>query len=252
MQQSAFAARLSSQHTARLEEQANEASRMRVHVWFGAGRLLIPLKGDETVSWLCGEAARRIARRLCKEARVEGLRLPTAPHTAALLDPALPVKSVVEDGGDFVAVFSGDPVPAQPLHPPPPQHSATAATDTAVCVQCGSTFNVAEEEECERLGRHPADPARLCRFHAQPPVKHLWCAVHVLLDKEFYQHALLVCERCTLDSNGCREVPVAQSEHTSVALLVTADTNSIAALRVAIGTKADKPASCVHFYCIGA
>ena len=74
----------------------------------------------------------------------------------------------------------------------------------------------------------------------------------LLLDKEFYQHALLVCERCTLDSNGCRAVPVAQSEHTSVALLVTADTSSIAALRVAIDTKADKPASCVHFYCIGA
>lgn len=146
---------------------------MRVHVWFGAGRLLIPVKGEETVAWLCSEVSRRLARRLGTGATtaVEGLRL--ADSTAGpCLDPALVLRDAVPDGGAFVAVMAGDPEPA-PATTPEPATAATPET-TAVCVQCGRRFCVAEEAENERLGRFPADPAQICRFHAQPPVKFLW------------------------------------------------------------------------------
>lgn len=149
---------------------------MRVHVWFGAGRLLIPVKGEETVAWLCGEVSRRLARRLGAGANtaVEGLRL-AGSDAGPCLDSALTLRDAVADGGAFVAVMAGDPEPTPVAQEPQTATAASAHPEaTAVCVQCGQRFCVAEEAENERLGRFPADPAQICRFHAQPPVKFLW------------------------------------------------------------------------------
>ena len=151
---------------------------MRVHVWFGAGRLLIPVKGEESISWLCSEVNRRLTRRLGKPTTVEGLRL--TDDGSKCLDGALIIKDVVEEGGAFVAVMEGDPSPA-PAAPECPKDAASVPKEAAennkkmaVCVQCGREFNETEELESERQGIFPSAPAQICRFHAQPPVKFLW------------------------------------------------------------------------------